>query len=58
VSAPADTLIVGDGLSCKTQIEQATSRRAVHVAQVLRMAAEHGPSGPPGDRPGRLYADS
>jgi Fe-S oxidoreductase len=56
--APADTLIVGDGFSCKTQIEQATSRRALHVAQVLQMASEHGPSGPAGDRPERLYPDS
>jgi Fe-S oxidoreductase len=55
--APADTLIVGDGFSCKTQIEQATSRRALHVAQVLAMAAEHGPAGPPGDHPERLYPD-
>jgi FAD/FMN-containing dehydrogenase/Fe-S oxidoreductase len=56
--APADTLIVGDGFSCKTQIEHATSRRALHVAQVLQMAAEHGPSGPAGDHPERLYPDT
>jgi Fe-S oxidoreductase len=55
--APADTLIVGDGFSCKTQIEQATSRRALHVAQLLQMAIEHGPDGPPGDNPERLYPD-
>jgi FAD/FMN-containing dehydrogenase/Fe-S oxidoreductase len=55
--APADTLIVGDGFSCKTQIEQATSRRALHVAQVLKLAAEHGPDGPAGDRPERHYPD-
>jgi hypothetical protein len=55
--APADTLIVGDGFSCKTQIEQATPRRALHVAQLLALAIEHGPDGPPGDRPERLYPD-
>ena len=55
--APADTLIVGDGFSCKTQIQHATSRRALHVAQLLAMAIEHGPDGPPGDRPERLYPD-
>ena len=56
--ATADTLIVGDGFSCETQIEQATSRRALHVAQLLALALEHGPDGPPGDHPERLYPDS
>ena len=34
-----DSLILADGFSCKTQIEQATDRHALHLAQVLRMAS-------------------
>jgi Fe-S oxidoreductase len=30
-----DTLIIADGFSCREQIEQATGRQAVHLAQVL-----------------------
>jgi Fe-S oxidoreductase len=46
-SAARDTVIVADGFSCKTQIEQAgTGRGALHVAQVMKMAREHGPDGP------------
>ncbi|HZT52860.1 MAG TPA: heterodisulfide reductase-related iron-sulfur binding cluster, partial [Gaiellaceae bacterium] len=49
-----ETIVVADGFSCRTQIEQAASgRRALHVAQVLALAREHGPSGPPGPRPER-----
>jgi Fe-S oxidoreductase len=40
--ASPDTLIVADGFSCREQIEQATQRRAVHLAEVLRLAL--GPS--------------
>jgi Fe-S oxidoreductase len=37
--ADDDALIVADGFSCKTQIEQAgTGRRALHTAQVMRLA--------------------
>jgi Fe-S oxidoreductase len=50
------TLVVADGFSCKTQIEQGeTGRRALHVAQVLKLAHEHGESGPGGPKPERLY---
>ena len=55
--APLDTLVVADGFSCKTQVEQLTERRALHLAQVVRMAAEHGPDGPAGNAPERLYPD-
>jgi Fe-S oxidoreductase len=39
----ADTAIVANGFSCKTQIEHApkTKRRALHVAQVMAIAREH-----------------
>jgi Fe-S oxidoreductase len=30
-----DTLIIADGFSCREQIEQATGRKPVHVAQLL-----------------------
>ncbi|HEU5216854.1 MAG TPA: heterodisulfide reductase-related iron-sulfur binding cluster, partial [Gaiellaceae bacterium] len=52
----AETIVVADGFSCKTQIEQGdTGRRALHVAQVLKLAREHGEGGPEGPRPERLY---
>ena len=56
-AAEKDTLIVSDGFSCKTQIEHATDRRALHTAQVIRMAMDHGSSGPAGDYPERDYPD-
>jgi Fe-S oxidoreductase len=37
-SALPDTLIVADGFSCREQISQCTNRRALHLAEVLRMA--------------------
>jgi Fe-S oxidoreductase len=36
--AAADTLIVTDGFSCKTQIEQGAGKHALHVAEVIRLA--------------------
>ncbi|MFL5871284.1 MAG: FAD-binding and (Fe-S)-binding domain-containing protein, partial [Solirubrobacterales bacterium] len=55
--AANDTLVIADGFSCKTQVEQATDRRALHLAQVLKMAREHGPDGPPGSHPEERYPD-
>jgi FAD/FMN-containing dehydrogenase/Fe-S oxidoreductase len=44
--ADRDTLVVANGFSCKTQIEQSGSeRRALHVAQAMKMAREYGPAG-------------
>ena len=40
-----EPLIVTDGFSCKTQIEQGTGRRALHLAEVLQLA--HGKSSEP-----------
>jgi len=57
-AAEKDTLIVSDGFSCKTQIEHATDRRALHTAQIIRMAMDHGSSsGSAGDYPEREYPD-
>jgi Fe-S oxidoreductase len=46
--APPEAILVADGFSCRSQIEQAsgTERRALHAAQVLALAREHGPDGP------------
>jgi Fe-S oxidoreductase len=38
----AHTLIVTDGFSCRQQIEQATDRKPLHVAELLRMALHGG----------------
>jgi FAD/FMN-containing dehydrogenase/Fe-S oxidoreductase len=54
--AAPDTIVVADGFSCKTQIEQAgTGRRALHVAQVMKMAREHGADGYRAGRPEDPY---
>jgi hypothetical protein len=45
-AAAQDTIVVANGFSCKTQIEQSdANRRALHIAQVMKMAHEHGPRG-------------
>jgi len=36
-AAAADTLIVANGFSCREQIAQTTERRALHLAEVLRL---------------------
>ena len=44
--AEKSTIIIADGFSCQTQIEQnETGRQALHLAQVLQMALEKGPQG-------------
>ena len=40
-ATPSERLVLADGFSCKTQIEQATGRRPLHLAQLLRQA-KHG----------------
>jgi FAD/FMN-containing dehydrogenase/Fe-S oxidoreductase len=37
-NAPADSLVIADGFSCREQIEQCTGRKSVHIAEVVRMA--------------------
>jgi Fe-S oxidoreductase len=39
-------LVMTDGFSCRSQIEQGTERRALHLAQVAQMALHEGPNGP------------
>jgi Fe-S oxidoreductase len=55
--AAKDTLVVADGFSCKTQVEELTDRRPLHLAQLMRMARDHGPAGPAGNYPERHYPD-
>lgn len=33
--APEETLLIADGFSCRTQIEQLSDRRPLHTAQVI-----------------------
>ena len=44
-ASSADDLIVADGFSCREQIEQATGRRPLHLAEVLKMATREQNSG-------------
>jgi FAD/FMN-containing dehydrogenase/Fe-S oxidoreductase len=54
--AETDAIMVASGFSCKTQIEQAgTGRRALHVAQLMKMAREHGSTGDSARPPERGY---
>jgi hypothetical protein len=56
-SADADAVVLADGFSCRTQIEQGDSggREAVHLAELLA-AALHGDPAVPGERPEVAYA--
>jgi Fe-S oxidoreductase len=54
--ASHDTLIVADGFSCREMIHQETSRRALHVAQVIQMALREGPDGARDALPEARYA--
>ncbi len=38
--AQKTTLVIADGFSCKSQIEQRTHRRALHLAEVLKLAKD------------------
>lgn len=49
--AGEETLVITDGFSCRTMIEQETDRRALHLAEVLKMALDAGPGGARTERP-------
>jgi Fe-S oxidoreductase len=56
--AASDTLVIADGFSCKTQVEELSQRRPLHTAQVMKMAIEHGRGGVAGGgAPERAYPD-
>jgi len=38
-AATPETLVIADGFSCREQIAQATGRRPLHLAEVLRIGA-------------------
>ncbi len=57
-AASPHTLILTDGFSCHSQIEQGTDRGALHLAQVVQMALREGPNGPTMPRPEERYASS
>ncbi len=44
--ADPQTIIVADGFSCREQISHGTGRRALHLAQVLQLAASQPPEHP------------
>jgi hypothetical protein len=46
-AAAADTLIIADGFSCRTQIGAGSERTALHLAQVLDLALREGQGTPP-----------
>ncbi len=46
-----ETIVMANGFSCREQIGQGTHRGALHLAEVMKLAIDHGPSGPAGARP-------
>jgi Fe-S oxidoreductase len=50
-AARPDTIVIGDGFSCREQAAQTTSRQGLHLADVVWLALTYGPDGPPGDFP-------
>jgi Fe-S oxidoreductase len=55
--ASPHTLIITDGFSCASQIEQLSERRALHLAQVIKMAIREGPNGPATVLPETRYSE-
>ncbi len=49
------SFVVADGFSCREQIEQTTNRHALHLAEVIQSAIQHGPHGPDGMMPEREF---
>ena len=54
--APAHTLLMSDGFSCRSQIEHGSDRSTLHLAQVIQMALRDGPNGPATARPEQRYS--
>jgi Fe-S oxidoreductase len=50
-AAPEHALLVTDGFSCRSQIEHATDRQPLHLAQVAQLALRTGPNGPTAGAP-------
>jgi FAD/FMN-containing dehydrogenase/Fe-S oxidoreductase len=47
-AAADDTVVLADGFSCRTQIQQGTGRQAVHLAQLIRDALRNAETQTPG----------
>jgi Fe-S oxidoreductase len=56
--AAPTTLVLADGFSCKEQIAQQTERRALHLAEVMKLAIDLGPECALPPRPERLSVES
>jgi hypothetical protein len=39
-TASSETLLMADGFSCRTQIDQNTNRHALHLSQIIKMAID------------------
>jgi Fe-S oxidoreductase len=55
--ASQEALLIADGFSCKTQVEELTDRRALHTAQAIKMALDNGGRAVVGPYPERGYPD-
>ena len=55
-AADPATILIADGFSCKTQIDEMTERRALHTAQVIKLAIDSR-SGEVSAEPERDYPD-
>ncbi len=56
-SEPDETIVMANGFSCREQIAQGSSRGALHLAEVIKLALEHGPAGPTTARPESLVLE-
>jgi hypothetical protein len=55
--APDDELVIADGFSCRTQIQQGSDRRGLHLAEVMRLAMHLGQAHLGSGRPERANED-
>lgn len=56
-AASKEAIVIADGFSCRSQIEHATDRRALHIAQVVRMALEEGKKQTPRTYPEQRFTE-
>jgi FAD/FMN-containing dehydrogenase/Fe-S oxidoreductase len=56
-AASKEALVIADGFSCRSQIEHATDRRALHIAEVVKMAIEKGGRESSGTYPERDFSE-
>jgi FAD/FMN-containing dehydrogenase/Fe-S oxidoreductase len=56
--AATDTLIISNGFSCREQIAQTTDRKALHLAEIIRMAMVNEVESIPNEYPERSYLET